>query len=268
MNTDKQSNRIRVYLCPSVVKKIINPMKTNLTFIIIAICLTFAANELAAQKGKGEILSGIVEAVDGNDVTVNHRRKSKTFTIHDKTNIAYVSFLDAVKEIKPGFVIRAHVDGKGRCNRLWVTLPIPEENLKPSAEMLKMTPAELHKMADSNGDGEVSYVEYATAIYRSPKHGPVGFGKSDRDKSGTLNPQEFESRLKGIKWYRISRKTPVEWHAEFDANSDGALSKEEFVAFLGSSAHIDTFLKRADKDKSGGISVEELAGFIKTILEE
>jgi len=234
-------------------------------------CLTaliLAASEVAAQEKKGEILSGIVEAVDGNDVTVNHRRKSKTFTIHDKTNIAYVSFLDAVKEIKPGFVTRAHVDDKGRCNQLWVTLPIPKEKLKPSAEMLKMTAAELHKMADTNSDGEVSYVEYATAIYRSPKHGPIGFGKSDRNKSGTLNLKEFESRLKNIKWYRISRKTPAQWHAEFDANSDGALNKEEFIAFLGSTAHIETFLKRADKDKSGGISVEELAGFIKTILEE
>jgi len=243
-------------------------MKTNLTLILVAFCLILAASEVAAQEKKGEILSGIVEAVDGNDVTVNHRRKSKTFTIHDKTNIAYVSFLDAVKEIKPGFVTRAHVDDKGRCNQLWVTLPIPKEKLKPSAEMLKMTAAELHKMADTNSDGEVSYVEYATAIYRSPKHGPIGFGKSDRNKSGTLNLKEFESRLKNIKWYRISRKTPAQWHAEFDANSDGALNKEEFIAFLGSTAHIETFLKRADKDKSGGISVEELAGFIKTILEE
>ena len=243
-------------------------MKTNLTFIIVAICLTFAASRVAAQNKSGETLHGFVESVDGNKITVNHRRKSRVFTINDQTKIHYVSFLKAKKEIKPGFVIRAGVDSKGRCNQLWVTLPIPEEKLKPSAKMLTMTPAELHKMADSNGDGEVSYVEYATAIYRSPKHGPVGFGKSDRDKSGTLNPQEFESRLKGIKWYRISRKTPVEWHAEFDANSDGALNKEEFIAFLGSTAHIETFLKRADKDKSGGISVEELAGFIKTILEE
>ena len=246
-------------------------MKPILPFLIFTIFLTFAANKLAAQKGKGGTLSGIVEAVeavDGNDITVNHRRESKTFTLHDKTKIAYVSFLDAEKEIKPGFFMRAAVDSKGQCNQLWVTLPIPEEKLKPSAEMLKMTAAELHKMADSNGDGELSYVEYATAIYRSPKHGPIGFGKSDRNKSGTLNLKEFESRLKNIKWYRISRKTPAQWHAEFDADSDGALNKEEFVAFLGSTAHIATFLKRADKDKSGGISVEELAGFIDSILKE
>ena len=132
--------------------------------------------------------------------------------------------------------------------------------------MLTMTAAELHKMADRNGDGEVSYVEYATAIYRSPKHGPVGFGKADRNKSGTLNLKEFTSKLEGIKWYRISRKTPAEWHAEADANSDGVLSKKEFVTFLGSTAHLDTFFKRADKDRSGDLSVADLAGFIDSIL--
>ena len=167
-------------------------MKPILPYLIVAICLTFAANELAAQEEKREILSGFVESVDGNNITVNHRRKSRVFTINDQSKIHYVSFLDAAKEIKPGFVIRAGVDSNGFCNSLWVTLPIPEEDLKPSAEMLTMTPAELHKMADSNGDGELSYVEYATAIYRSPKHGPVGFMKSDKDKSGTLNLEEFE----------------------------------------------------------------------------
>jgi hypothetical protein len=241
-------------------------MKTHLTFSLVAICLTFASTEIAAQEKRGETLSGVVESVDGSNITVNHRRKSQTFTLHDRTQIAYVSFLEATKEIKPGFFVRAGVDSKGQCNQLWVTLPIPAENLKPSAKMLTMTPAELHQMADINGDGELSYVEYATAIYRSPKHGPVGFNKSDRDKSGTLNLREFATKLEDIKWYRISRKTPPEWHAEHDADSDGALSKQEFIAFLGSTAHIDTFLKRADKDRSGDISVEELSGFIDTIL--
>ena len=241
-------------------------MKTSHSFVLVAFCLTFASSEIAAQEKQGEILHGVIESVDGNTITVNHRRKSRTFTLNDKTQINYVSFLKAKKEIKPGFFIRAGVDSKGQCNQLWVTLPIPEAKLKPSAEMLTMTPAELHKMADSNGDGELSYVEYATAIYRSPKHGPVGFGKADKDKSGTLNLKEFAPKLEGIKWWRISRKTPGQWHAEADANSDGVLSKQEFVTFLGSTAHLDTFLKRADKDRSGDISVAELAGFIDTIL--
>ncbi|MDC0284042.1 hypothetical protein OAK85_01690 [Mariniblastus sp.] len=243
-----------------------NSMKTNLSFILIVFFLTLASNDSVAQETKGETLSGVVESVDGKKITVNHRRKSRTFTLHDKLKINYVSFLEAKKEIKPGFFIRAGVDSAGQCNQLWVTLPIPEENLKPSAKMLTMTPAELLKMADDNGDGELSYVEYATAIYRSPKHGPVGFNKSDRDKSSTLNLKEFSKKLEGIKWYRISRKTPAQWHAQSDANSDGVLSKQEFVTFLGSTAHLDAFLKRTDKDRSGDISVEELAGFIDSIL--
>ncbi|MDA7858922.1 hypothetical protein N9B05_03805 [Mariniblastus sp.] len=241
-------------------------MKTNLSFILAAFCLTLASSDSVAQKAKAETLSGVVESVDGKKITVNHRRKSRTFTLHDKLKINYVSFLKAKKEIKPGFFIRAGVNSAGQCNQLWVTLPIPEENLKPSSKMLTMTPAELLKMADDNGDGELSYVEYATAIYRSPKHGPVGFNKSDRDKSGTLNLKEFSKKLEGIKWYRISRKTPAQWHAEADANSDGVLSKQEFVTFLGSTAHLDTFFKRADKDRSGDLSVADLAGFIDSIL--
>ena len=241
-------------------------MKTHLTISLVVVCLTFASSEIAAQEKKGGILHGVVESVDGSTVTVNYRRKSRTFTLGDKLKINYVSFLKAKKEIKPGFFVRAGVDSKGQCNQLWVTLPIPKENLKPSAKMLTMTSAELHKMADINGDGALSYVEYATAIYRSPKHGPVGFGKADRDKSGTLNLMVFEHKLEGIKWYRISRKTPAEWHAEADANSDGVLSKKEFVTFLGSTAHLDTFFKRADKDGSGDLSVADLAGFIDSIL--
>ena len=244
----------------------INSMKIQQAFIIVATCLSFASSEIVAQEKKGETLHGVVESVDGNKITVNYRRKSRTFTLNDKTRITYVSFLKAKKEIKSGFVVRAGVDAKGQCGQLWVTLPIPEDDLKPTAAMLKMTPAELHKMADRNGDGGLSYVEYANAIYRSPKHGPVGFMKADKDKSGTLSRKEFEPNLVGLKWYRISRKTPAEWHAEVDANSDGVLSKKEFVTFLGSTAHLDTFFKKADKDGSGDLSVTDLAGFIDSIL--
>jgi hypothetical protein len=90
--------------------------------------------------------------------------------------------------------------------------------------------------------------------------------KSDKDKSGTLNLKEFSAKLDDIKWWRLSRKTPAEWHAEADANADGVLSKSEFVTFLGSTAHLDTFFKRADTDHSGDLSVADLASFIDSIL--
>ena len=169
-------------------------------------------------------------------------------------------------EIKPGFVIRVGVDSKGVGRSLWVTPPIPKEKLKPSPEMLEMTPAELHKMADSDGDGELSYVEYATAIYRSPKHGPIQFLKADKDKSGTLNLEEFTPRLDSAKWWRYSRKTPAKWHAQADADANGVLSKQEFTTVIGTTAHLDTRFKQADKDRSGDLSVADLASFIDSIL--
>ena len=109
-------------------------MKTHLTISLVVVCLTFASSEIAAQEKKGGILHGVVESVDGSTVTVNYRRKSRTFTLGDKLKINYVSFLKAKKEIKAGFFVRAGVDSKGQCNQLWVTLPIPEENLKPSVK--------------------------------------------------------------------------------------------------------------------------------------
>ncbi|MEP3479830.1 MAG: hypothetical protein ABJZ55_11330 [Fuerstiella sp.] len=51
-----------------------------------------------------------------------------------------------------------------------------------------------------------------------------------------------------------------------EANSDGVLSKQEFVTFLGSTAHLDTFFKRADKDGSGDLSVADLASYIDSVL--
>ena len=103
-------------------------MKTHLTLSLV-VCLTLASSEIAAQDKKGETLHGVIESVDGNTITVTYRRKSRTFTLHDKTSINYVSFLEAREEIKPGFFFRAGVDSDGQCHQLWVTLPIPEEIL-------------------------------------------------------------------------------------------------------------------------------------------
>ena len=60
-------------------------MKTNLTFILVA-CLAFSSSDIAAQEKKGEILHGLVESVDGNNITVNHRRKSRTFRSRSTTS--------------------------------------------------------------------------------------------------------------------------------------------------------------------------------------
>jgi hypothetical protein len=38
------------------------------------------------------------------------------------------------------------------------------------------------------------------------------------------------------------------------------------VTVLGSTAHLDTFLKRTNRDGSGDITVEEVAGYIGSVL--
>jgi len=232
--------------------------------IIILFLVFIHANLWAAEgkKAKGEIFKGHIESIDGDKIKILLNSKSYDFTMNASTEIKYVSFLGAKEVLKPGYPIRAGEDS----NVVWVTLPIPDGELKPGAEMPTMSPEALYKKADLNSDGELSYVEYATVIYRSLKHGPVGFVKSDKDKSGTLSLKEFEKKLEEIKWWRITRKTPAQWLEMADSDSSGTLSKKEFVTVLGSTAHLDIFFKRTDKDSSGDINVEEVAGYIDAVI--
>lgn len=161
-------------------------MQTNLLCTFVAICLMFVPSEIEAQEKQGEILHGVIESVDGKTIPFSHRRKSRTFTINDKTQINYVRLLKAKEEIESGLFVRAGVDSQGQGDQFWATLPIPKAKVTPSGGMRNMTPVELHKMADSNGGGELSYVQYSTAIYRSPNQSLVAFGKADKDNSGIL----------------------------------------------------------------------------------
>ena len=220
------------------------------------------AADKASKKAKGQIFKGHIESIEGHTITIGLNSKSYEFTTNAATEIRYISFLGAKEELKPGYPIRAGEDS----NVIWVTLPIPNGTLKPEPDMLGVSPEELHKKADLNCDNQLSYVEYATVIYRSLKHGPVGFHKSDQDKSGTLSLEEFSKKLETIKWWRITRKTPAEWLEFADRDADGVLSKKEFVTVLGSDAHFDVFFNRTDMDSSGDINVKEIAGYIDTII--
>lgn len=137
--------------------------------------------------------------------------------------------------------------------------PSPTANkiTEPTPEMLKMSPAELFKIVDLDGNGQVSYAETAKTLEHSPKHGRRKFAKCDKDKSGGLNLKEFEVRLTRTEWWKLSRKTPEAMFKAADINKDGALSKEEFAVFQGKEAHLDTFFKRADKNSSGDLDLKE-----------
>lgn len=129
--------------------------------------------------------------------------------------------------------------------------------------MLTMSPAELFKLSCLDEDNQVSYAEMSQVIDHSPKHGPRKFAKADKDKSGSLNRKEYEASLKKVKWWRLSRKTPKAMFKPSDIDNNGVLSKKEFTILLGKEADLDTFFKRADKNSSGDLGLNEVTIHIK-----
>jgi len=220
----------------------------------------FAAN--GSKGAKSPMVIGIIEDAHDDHVLVVTRDKFKRkLTFKDDSKIVYVGFDDAKKEIKSKCAFRASVKDEV-IGTIYVTPDIGEDNTEPTREMLKMTPAELFAVADQNKNGRVCYVEVSKTIKYSLKHGPISFGKCDRDKSGALGPEEFSSFLKKIKWWNMSRKTPEEWFQGSDQDKNGLLSKTELAHLLGSNAHINTFFKQADKDGSGELDLPETSAFI------
>jgi len=90
--------------------------------------------------------------------------------------------------------------------------------------------------------------------------------KTDKDKSGSLSQKEFSAFLGKTKWWNMSRKTPKEWLTGSDKDKNGLLSKKELAHLLGSEAHIEIFFKRADKNSSGDIDLEEISAFINELI--
>ncbi len=236
------------------------PLYLTLLFSII----TLAAS--GADKSNGLIV-GVITAVNGDNIEVFEKRGKKThkLTLPTSTTPNFIGALKETKEIKVGYPVRA-ATGNGVINSIYVTLPIKEVTITPTPEMVKMSPAELFKVADYNSDGKVSYVELSTKIKASLKHGPVSFSKSDRDKSGGLNVKEFEAVMDKIKWWKMSRKTPAQWFESSDKDTNGVLNKEEFAILLGSNAHMNVFFPRADSNKSGDLDQEEVAAYIQTLI--
>ena len=157
--------------------------------------------------------------------------------------------------------VRANVK-KEVISAIYIAPDIGVDEPVPTPEMVKMTPAELFKYTDTDENGKVSYVEYSKTIHYSLKHGPVGFSKSDRDKSGSLNEKEFTVFLTKTKWWNLSRKTPDEWFKSSDKDKNDVLSKKELAVLLGSEAHLDVFFKRADRNSSGDLDLKEVASLL------
>jgi hypothetical protein len=236
---------------------------------IIGFCILIPLYSLnAAKKKKTESIFGVISEVneDTLDVYVKRGKKTHTLTMTSDTSKIFIGDLINTKEIKKGYPVRAHVNNS-EIGKIYVTKPIKDVTVRPTPEMVKMTPKEVFEIVDLNEDNAVSYVEFSAKIHASIKHGPVQFSKSDKDKSGGLNLKEFEYALENhTKWWKYSRKTSDEWFKSSDKDSNGVLNEKEFEFLLGSDAHMEVFFPRADKDESGDLDKKEVSNYIQTLI--
>ena len=98
---------------------------------------------------------------------------------------------------------------------------------------------------DADGNGEVSQAELQA---RAAKR----FGDSDSNADGILTREELLAAGQKRSERRVERMLK-----RFDANGDGALSKDELPM------HGADMFARADADNSGGLSEEEFAALRK-----
>ena len=210
----------------------------KLTIAVLASCfIAMSVPALAAEKKskklQGSMLIGIVEGAHKDHLmiaTTMHKREKRKLILNEQSDVKYVGYDDKKNEIETGSMFRAQVQGDV-ITSMYVTPAIGEGFVDPTPEMLKMTPAELFKMADT-------------------------------DKSGALNREQFHDLLVKVTWWKASRKTPEEMFKASDQDTNGVLSKEEFAILQGTEAHIDKIFKTVDKNKSGDLNPAEVSAFI------
>lgn len=104
-------------------------------------------------------------------------------------------------------------------------------------------PGAMFERADANGDGAVSRDEFVSA--RADQ-----FGKRDRNADGFIDNTDLSGRAAGRP--RIAQAMTALVN-QFDADRDGKVSKDEFVA--GGV----TIFERADADNNASLDSRELA---------
>ena len=240
-------------------------MKVLITLLLCLVSFNF----LAANGSKGPnspmVIAIIEEAHSDHIIVVTRDKFKRKLILNESSKINYVGFDDAKKEIKADFCIRAQVKNEV-ISSIYVTPAIGTELVFPTPEMVKMSNQELFDLTDLNKNGRISYVEISKTIKHSLKHGPVTFSKSDVDNSGALSQEEFPAFLAKTKWWKMSRVTPEDQLLAHDKDQNKLLSKEELISLLGSKAHIEIFFKRADKNKSGDIDLEEITQLIESFI--
>ena len=240
------------------------------THLLILFLLPATLHGQSNSKGASSpVVVGELKSVEGNQFKVLQGGELlRKLVLRPKSHVHYVGMHDkAAHHPVAGYGVKAKVEKDGSIKSILFTQPIGK--MVPLGERrLMMSERELFEKIDEDRNGMVSYVEFARSIYHSPKHGPDGFRKYDRDGDGGLNQEEFNRSLSTVAWWKFSRKQPADWIANADEDDNGKLTLDEFKAICTSGNHIDNVFRRTDKDKSGDLSGTEVTAYIESITKK
>ena len=248
----------------------INPSVQTISALVLVLAF-LATNVLAQSNSKGagsSVVVGTLRSVDSSgtrfEVLQNGELLRKLYT-NSESKIDYVGLpTKDQQKPEPGMGVKASCQKDGRVKSILFTPQIGEPAML-GENRLQMTESELFQAVDKDASKSISYVEFSKYIDHSPKHGPDSFRKVDRDRNGVLDPAEFTEALGKVSWWKLSRKTPVEWFTRADTNKDTRLDTWEFSSICTSGNHLENIFKRADRDGSGSLDPGETAAYIRSI---
>ena len=242
--------------------------------VLIGIFFVSSANVYAKPNSKGAdsaIVVGTLRRVDSSGKAFDVQQTGESLRrlqLDSKSKVYFVGFSGKSKhEPQVGFGVKASCGKDGQIKTITFTPPIGKTS-SLGEKRLTMTEQELFNMVDQDGSKSISYPEFSTYIYYSPKHGPDSFRKTDKDGDGALNATEFNKALSGVSWWKLSRITPDKWFDQADENKDDTLSIKEFASICTSGNHIENIFKRADGDTSGSLTQSETEAYIRSVTHE
>ena len=246
----------------------------SITAVVISIFFIDSVNVQAKPNSKGAdsaIVVGTLRHVDSSGKTFDVQQTGespRTLRLDSKSKVYFVGFSGKSKqEPQAGFGVKASCGKDGQIKTITFTPPVGEPSTL-GEKRLSMTEQELFNEVDKDSSKSISYPEFSMYVYYSPKHGPDSFRKTDQDGDGVLDATEFNAALSGVSWWKLSRTTPDEWFVQADENKDDTLSIKEFASICTSGNHIENIFKRADGDKSGGLTRSETEAYIRSVTHE
>ncbi len=246
----------------------------SITAVVISIFFIDSVSVQAKPNSKGAdsaIVVGTLTRLDlsGQAFGVQQTGESpRTLRLDSRSKVYFVGFSgNSKQEPQAGFGVKASCGKDGQIKTITFTPPVGEPSTL-GEKRLSMTEQELFNEVDKDGSKSISYPEFSSYIYYSPKHGPDSFRKTDQDGDGVLDATEFNTALSGVSWWKLSRMAADEWFDQSDEDKDDTLSIKEFASICTSGNHIENIFKRADGDKSGGLTRSETEAYIRSVTHD